>query len=900
MHWVNRIRNRFRAFTNIQAVDRDLDDEVMAHLEAAAAEYQSTGLSREAALLAARRDFGAVTQVMEDCREVQRMPWLANMGRDGAFAWRLLKRSPGFAVAAVVTLALGLGANTAIYSVIRGVLLRPAPLPSLDRLVMVWETDRTSGTTHEPASIPDFLDYQVRVRTLDALSALMATEVNLTRTTADPERLLTLRVSHDMLPMLGVATVAGRGFSDEEDRPGASEVVLISQSLARRLFERPDAALGQTLMLDERPQSIVGVVPEQTDFGVLQILSTAAYSRSFADRGQAARVDVWMPLQPNPATLPRETHPIFMVGRLAKDASPAAAGAELVSIAADLEREFPVNRGRGANVELLSDVIFGPVRPILYLLAAAVFVVLLIACVNVANLQLARGATRTQEVAIRSALGAGKGRIFGQFVTESMVLTYVAAAVGVSLAYASMKGLLALAPADVPRVSLVSLDGSVLGGALIMASVVAITFGIIPALQARRVDLVSTLKDDGAGKGTAGPQRRRVRGALVVAELAAAVMLLSGAGLLIRSFWNLQGVAPGFDPQGVLKAEFQLPTSRYPIDRRVWPNAPKVHAFAEEVLARAAALPGVTNVALAAAHPLDPGFTNSFRIIGREAEGASWPEISVRPISPGYFETVRLPLVRGRRLADADKPDAPAVALINQAAADRFFAGRDPLGAQIRFWGIVRTIVGVVGNERIQGLSAPAPIAVYVSIFQAPGAGVLLVRTARDPLTLSNAVRNVFRQQDPMLAVFGVESLDQALSRSISQRRFAMLLVTAFAAVALLLAGIGVYGVFNYDVAVRRRELSIRLALGAARSSIVRLVVNHALVLIAIALAIGISAAFGFTTLLSSLLFGVQARDPMTMLGVAAILAVIAMVASALPAWRASRIDPSRTLRAVD
>ena len=490
-----------------------------------------------------------------------------------------------------------------------------------------------------------------------------------------------------------------------------------------------------------------------------------------------------MPLQPNPATLPRETHPIFMVGRLAKDASPAAAGAELVSIAADLEREFPVNRGRGANVELLSDVIFGPVRPILYLLAAAVFVVLLIACVNVANLQLARGATRTQEVAIRSALGAGKGRIFGQFVTESMVLTYVAAAVGVSLAYASLKGLLALAPADVPRVSLVSLDGSVLGGALIMASVVAITFGIIPALQARRVDLVSTLKDDGAGKGTAGPQRRRVRGALVVAELAAAVMLLSGAGLLIRSFWNLQGVAPGFDPQGVLKAEFQLPTSRYPIDRRVWPNAPKVHAFAEEVLARAAALPGVTNVALAAAHPLDPGFTNSFRIIGREAEGASWPEISVRPISPGYFETVRLPLVRGRRLADADKPDAPAVALINQAAADRFFAGRDPLGAQIRFWGIVRTIVGVVGNERIQGLSAPAPIAVYVSIFQAPGAGVLLVRTARDPLTLSNAVRNVFRQQDPMLAVFGVESLDQALSRSISQRRFAMLLVTAFAAI---------------------------------------------------------------------------------------------------------------------
>jgi putative ABC transport system permease protein len=901
MHFFTRIRNRFRAFTDIQAVDRDLDDELTAHLEASAAEYEAGGLSRKAALLAARRDFGAVTQVMEECREVHRMPWLANMGRDGAFGWRLLKRSPGFAVAAIVTLALGLGANTAIYSVIRGVLLRPSPLPSLSRLVMLWETDRSSGTTHEPASVPDFLDYQTRARTVDALVALMATEVNLTRPSADPERLLTLRVSHGMLPMLDVAPVAGRGFLEQEDRPGGPNVALISQSLARRLFERPDAGVGQTLMLDEQPQTIVGVVPDTTDFGVLQILSTAAYSRSFADRGQAARVDVWKPLQPNPSTLPRETHPIFVLGRLAPSSTRPSAQAEMQAIAADLEREFPVNRGRGANVELLSDVIFGPVRPTLYLLAAAVFVVLLIACVNVANLQLARGAARTQEVAIRAALGAGRRRLFGQFITESLMLTYIASAVGIALAFVSMRGLLALAPADVPRMSLVSLDGSVLGAALIMASVVALTFGVLPALQARRVDLVTTLKDDGAGKGTAGPERKRVRGALVVAELAAAVMLLSGAGLLIRSFWNLQHVAPGFQPEGVLKAEFQLPASRYPANMRQWPNFPEHHAFARAVLARAAGLPGVTEVALAGNHPLDPGFTNSFRIIGREPEGANWPEISVRAISPGYLETVRLPLMRGRTFTDADDATSPPVALINQTAAERFFQGRDPIGAQIRFWGIPRTIVGIVGNERIQGLSSPAPIAAYVSTFQAPsitGAGVLLVRAAGDPVSLSNAVRNIFREQDPLLAVFGVESLDQALSRSVSQRRFAMVLVTAFAGVALLLAGIGVYGVFNYDVTVRRRELSIRLALGAARSSIVRLVVNHALLLIGLALAIGISAAFGFTTFLSSLLFGVEAHDPVTLVGVASLLAVIAIVASAVPAWRASRIDPSRTLRA--
>jgi putative ABC transport system permease protein len=821
---------------------------------------------------------------------------------DFRFALRLLRKHPGFTVAAVLTLALGIGANTAIYSVINAVLLRPAPVEALDRLVMVWETDRVTGTTREPASVPDYLDFLTRVRTLAGLSALAAGEANLNPSSGDPERLLTLSVSHDMLPLLGIKPVAGRGFSEEEDRAHGPSVVLISESLSRRLFNA-QSALGQTLRLDEEPSTVIGVVPDATDFGVLQMLSAAAYSRSFADRGEAAKVDVWRPLQPDPRALPRETHPIFLVGRLASGASRDTAQSELTAVAADLERTYPVNRGRGVNVEALTDVVFGSVRPILRVLVAAVLVVLLIACVNVANLLLARGAARAPEVAVRTAVGASWTRLLRQFLTESFVFTLIAALAGVVVAYAGMRALLSLAPADIPRLSLVTLDGSVLGATLVVTAVVAITFGLVPTIQARRLEVASTLKDDGGARSTGDRDRSRVRGALVVAELAAAVMLLSGSGLLIRSFWKLQHVETGFHPEGVLKAEFQLPRSRYPVNMAAWPDFKEQHAFLTALQERAAQLPGVVSVAIAGNHPLDPGFTNSFRIVGREAEATNWPEISVRRVSAGYFRTVGLPLKTGRLLAATDTLPSQAVAVINEAAARRFFAGLDPIGAQIRFWGVARTIVGVVGDEKFQGLSGEAPIAVYVATAQAPavnGAGVLLVKTAGDPALLAQSVRTAIRAQDPMLAVFGLEPLEHTVSRSVSQRRFAMLLVTAFASVALLLAAIGVYGVLSYDVALRRREIGIRLALGAEPARILKLIVAQALTLVGVALALGGSAALGLTKLLASLLFGVSERDPLTLAAVAIVLTLVAFAASAIPAWRASRTDPATALRAVE
>lgn len=648
------------------------------------------------------------------------------MLHDLRLALRMLLKHPGFALVVIVTLALGIGANTAIFSVVDGVLLRRAPVKDLDRLVMVWETDRHSSTTREPASVPDYLDFRARSRSLATLVALMGDEVNLAPPGAEPVRLAALRVTHEFLPMLGIAPLVGRSFTEEEDRAQGPRVALISESLWTRSFGRdPD-------------------------------------------------------------------------------------------------------------------------------------------------------------------------------IVESAVLTLMAAAVGVGLAFAGLRALLAIAPADVPRLASVTIDLRVLGATLGVSVLIGLAFGMIPTLQARRVDLQTALKTEGAWPASSRRERSRLRAPLVVAELALAVVLVVGAGLLIKSFWRLLQVDPGFRAAGVLKAEYQLPAARYPVDFRVWPNFKEMHAFTDALVGRAAALPGVESVAIAGNHPLDPGFTNSFSVVGREAEARTWPEISVRRVTPGYFRTVGLSLVRGRLLSDADRTTAAAVLLVNEAAARRFFPDRDPIGARIAFWGAARTIVGVVANEKFHGLSEAPPLAVYLPLAQAPsatGAGVLLVRTSGDPAAFASAARAAIREIDPALAVFGVEPLDRTLAQSLSQRRFTMLLVGLFASVALALAVVGVHGVLSYGVTERTREIGIRMALGAHPARVLGLVVGQGLVLVLAGLAIGLAGAFALTRLLASLLFGVTPTDPATFAAVAGVLALVALAASYLPARRASRVDPLLALR---
>ncbi len=819
------------------------------------------------------------------------------MPSDLRHALRSFLKNPAFSLACILTLALGIGANTAIFSVVDAVLLRRAPFADMDRLVMVWETDRNTGTTREPASLPDYLDVKDRARSLAQAAVLLPGEMNLTPAAGEPRRTAVLRVTHGLLPMLGLQPIAGRTFADADDRPGAPGSVLISESLWERELGRRADAVGRTIRLDDRIHTVIGVMPRGSDFGMLQVLSRAAYSRSFADRGERTEVEIWTPLQGDPRVLPRSTHPLFVMGRLADGVDAAAAQADLTRIMSDLERAFPENAARGAFVEPLSSVVFGPFEPAFYLLLGAVALVLLVASVNVASLLIARGAARGHEVAVRGALGARSARLARLFLVESSVLTLAATVLGIGFAFAALQVIVALAPADIPRLAEASLDGRVLAATIGVSALAAIGFGLFPMVQAGRADLQSALR--GRGRTSQSRGRKLLQQTLVVAELALAVLLVCGAALLIRSLWNVQRIDPGFKSAGVLKAEYQLPAARYPSNFRQWPNFVEQHAFARTLLERAARLPGIQSAAIAGNHPLDPGFTNSFVIVGREAESQTWPEISIRRVTPSYFATMGLATISGRAFRDADTAASSLVVLINQTAAERFFPNREPMGAQMRFWGASRTIVGVVANERIHGLTEAPPIAVYAPLSQMPSAtGVLLLKTAMDTAAAAASAERVIHDVDPGLAVFAVEPLDRTVSRSVSQRRFTAFLLGTFALLTVILAAIGVHGLLSYNVAQRRQEIGIRMALGAGRAAVLGLILRDGLAIIAAGMIGGLAGAVALTRLLRALLFDLSPTDPLTFAGVAAVLTGVALVATLLPARRASRVDPLPALRA--
>ena len=809
---------------------------------------------------------------------------------------RSLARAPGFSLAVVLTLALGIGANTAIFSVVDGVLLRPAPFAAMDRLTMVWETDRKSGTVREPASVPDYFDLQSRSTRYQTLAAFSPITVTLTPDGGEPVHVAGLWASHEFLPMVGIRPIVGTSFSAEQDRPEGPQVALIGEALWAERFGREPGIVGRTIRISETPFTIIGVLPASADFGTLQILSVADYRRGFADRGGRIRVDVWLPLKPNQGA-DRGNHPIFLIGRLAKGSTLGLAQQEMTAITADLERSYPqANDGRGAHVEALSDVVFGGVKPALLVLVGAVVLVLLVACANVANLLLARGAAREREVTVRAALGASVARLTRRFLLESAALTLAGVGIGLGMAFAGLRLLLTLAPGSIPRVGSVGIDARVLAVTLGLGALVGLAFGMVPALQARRRH--AALPWHGAARGaTAGREHHRFRAALVVAELALAVILMAGAGLLIKSLWRLYHVDPGFSVQGVLKAEFQLPSS-YPQRMADWPRWQEIRRFGAEVTRRIAALPGVTAVSLAGAHPLEAGYTSSIVVVGREAEAADWPEPSIRLIDAGYSATLGVPVLEGRALGTQDDLNAPSVVAINAAARRRFFGEHPALGQRVRLWGSERTIVGVFADEHFHGIAAAPSPALYLPAGQAPiPNGSILVRAERDPAALASAVRRVVKEVEPGLALFGVEPLAVTLSQTMAERRFTMLILGAFAAVALLLAMVGVHGVLSYTVAQRNREIGIRMALGADRQKVGRLIVGQGARLALGGLGLGVLGALGLSRLLARLLYAVRPGDPATLFGVALLLGGVALLASWLPARRAARVDPMVVLR---
>lgn len=517
---------------------------------------------------------------------------------------------------------------------------------------------------------------------------------------------------------------------------------------------------------------------------------------------------------------------------------------------------------------------------------------------NVTSLLLARSRARARETAVRTALGAGGGRLARQFLAENLLLAVLGSAAGLALAQIMLRVLLRLVPADVPRAAAIGINGRVLLLSVGIALATGGLFALVPLLHARRMAPERILRAEG-GRGHSGSGGARFRSALVVGELALSVVLATSAVLLIRSFDQLSSVDPGFAARGVLKAEYQLPEARYPRDYAVWPRWVAIQSFNARVLERVSTLPGVEAAAIAEAHPLDPAFTNSFFVVGREAEAADWPEIRIRKVTPGYFDAVDVPVLRGRGITDADGPDDEPVVVINAAAAERFLAGREPIGAQVSFWGTPRTIVGVVGNERLHGLAEATPPALYAPLDQVPSpTGVLLVRTTGDPMALAGAVRAAVREQDPALALYGVEPLEETVAASIARERFTTLLLTMFAALAMVLSAIGVYGLLAFVVAQRKAELGIRLALGARPRALVGLVIGHAARLAFVGVALGIAGALAGGQLLRGLLYGVAATDARSLAIAAVAMLAVALLASLAPARRAVTGDPVQALRA--
>jgi putative ABC transport system permease protein len=878
--WTTR---RLRALLRRSALEAEMSDELRLHFELAVADGMRRGLSNEQATAQTRRYFGGMEQVKEIYRDARGVRAIEELVRDLRYGFRALRRSPGFSIIVLLTLTLGIGANSAIFSVVRGVLLRALPYADPQQLVMAWETDRDSGTRSEPASIPDYFDFLSRARSFSSLAAFAVQPLNYVPAEGAPERLSAALVTGNFLPSLGVATTLGRGFTSAEDRPGGARAVVISDRFRQTRLGGARDVLGRSLHLDDISYEIVGVAPRTMQF-------------------PTADVDLWVPMQLTPESGARSNHGVSLIGRLRPGVTLDAAKQEMASIAAQLEREYPRdNTARGVRLEPLEETLFGPVRPALRILLGAVALVLLVACVNVANLMLARLTTRGREVAVRSALGASGLRLTRQFVVESLILTLAASALALVLAPLTLRALLAIAPSSLPRLNEVRLDGAVLFVTLGIAIAVAMAFGVLPAITARGWGISLNDHLRGGQRGGASPRQQRVRGALVISEIALALVLLVGAALLTQSFWRLRRVDPGWSPTNVLRVQFQLPRTRYPQSYADYPGSwSRIIDFERELVAQTAALPGVRSVAIASNDPLDAGFTNSFAIEGREGEARNGQaELATRPVSADYFATLGVPLLQGRAFQSSDNANAAPVVLINEAAAHKYFPTESPIGHRLRFWGTWRTIVGVVGNERFAGLAAEAPPAMYPPITQAPMASAsLLVRAERDPQQLIGSVRDVFRQLDREIAPYGIATMDDVIDGSIAQRRFTMELLCGFAALALGLALIGVYGVVSYGVARRTHEMGVRMALGATRHDVIRHVLRDGSRLALLGALLGILGALAATRLLSTQLYGVRASDPLTFALAAAAIVIVALAGSYVPARRASRVAPVAALQA--
>jgi putative ABC transport system permease protein len=794
---------------------------------------------------------------------------------DLRYAFRALFRAPGFSAAAILTLAIAIGANTAMFSILYAVVLEPLAVRDPGKVVRVWQTDRHNASFREGASMPDLRDWLAQQRVFSAMAGMTSRMLNLTAPDTDTERIATSGVSANYFEMLGVAPVAGRGFVAGDDREGAEPVAVVSEAFNQRRFGGADV-IGRRITLDGRTFEIVGVMP-----------MAASISR-------ASVTDVWVPLTISVAPFGdvRGVHNVSVVARLREGVTREQAESAMNVISKRLEQQYPRdNAGRGAFVESLHDAMVRDARPRLYVLSAAVLAVLLIACINVAGLMLARSDTRSRELAIRASLGASRRRIVRQLLTESVALASVGGVLGVALAFWATRTLLALAPA-LPRADSIGMNLPVLVFAVGASMLSAILFGVVPSIRTSNVQPASALA---GSRGVLRATRTAGRGVLVIVEVALAVVLVIGAGLLLKSFSKLLAVDVGFRTESVVAFSMTLPFETP--SRDVYPRWPEATNFYERLLERVSALPGVRGAALGMNHPLAPGFTSQFGIVGQPESDGPRDEVRIRPVSPGYFETLGIPLLRGRTIAPDDRASSPFVVVVNEALARKYFPNEDALGKQILFWGQPRTIAGIVKGERFGGPQADPEPALYPPLMQVPMSDLtLVVRTAGSAASTISAVRGALRELDGQIALYDVEPLAETLQRTVATPKFQAVLITSFGAIALLLSAIGLYALIAYQVQQRTNEIGVRLALGATRGEIVRLVLGRAAMLAASGIVIGVAGALATGRFLESILFQMSTRDPVIFIAVPVLLAAVALLATWMPARRAMKLDPAIAL----
>jgi putative ABC transport system permease protein len=876
---IPRLTSLWRNLFHKDRVDQEFSEEIQAYLDMLTEAKLRQGLSPREARRNALLEIGGVEQVEERVREIRMGQFIETAWRDVRLGVRTLVHSPIFTAVTVLSLALGIGANTAIFSVVNGLLLRPLSYPESERLVDVWHTPPQQsfpGLDRFSVSPANYLDWKAQSSTFEQMAVYSDTGLSMS-TSNDPLSLIGAVVSSDFFSVLRTNAMQGRTFTPDDEQPGRDQVVVISHALWQRAFGANPNIVGQTVTLNSRSFNVVGIMPAGFEL--------------------PREAELWIPLAwDDKERQVRSIHDYLVIARLKPNVSVQQAQAEMSTISSRLEQQYPEeNKGWGAVVIPLREDLVGDVRTALLVLFCAVSFVLLIACANVANLMLARGANRQKEIAVRIALGAGRARLVRQLLTESVLLAVIGGLLGLLLAVWGSKMLVRLG--SLPNSGDIGIDTWALGFTLLVSFAAGIIIGIMPALQFTRTSVSETLKQ-GSGRTGGTSLKQHTRKALVVSEVALSLVLLIGAGLMIRSFWNLQHVDPGFDTSNALTMSVVLTPIRYsePHQRL---------AFLDRAMEQIRAVPGVVSVGATTKIPLaGGGSTQPFSVEGRPTGAiAEQPMAQTRYITSDYFRAIGIPLRQGRFFSDHDRDNTVPVVIISEAMARRFWPGENPIGKRLTpsFHAEqgAREIVGVVGDVKARGLDSDSSTMMYMPYKQAPLPFMsFVVRTASNPESLIQPVSKAIYSIDKEQALTDVQTMDQVLIASLSGRRFNMTLLLTFAGVALLLATVGVYGVMNYTVTLRRRELGIRMALGAAKMDVLRLVLGQGLTLTLIGVGTGLISAYALTRLMASLLYGVTATDYLTFGSVAAMLIVVGLAASYVPARRATRVNPTIALRA--